>query len=173
MVLSPTAYVVLGMLRLGLRTGYDIKQLVDKSTRFFWAASYGQIYPELKKLEEAGLVEGAPDPQGGRQRRAYELTAAGEQALDDWLRSGEPLLMETRDEGLLKLFFSDSMSAEERAALMRSMRARHDEVVANLSAIEDTVRARGGGPYDVLRFGLAFHRFCSDLLEQMEKEAVV
>ena len=43
MELSPTAYVILGMLRLGKRTGYDMKQLVDRSTRFFWAASYGQI----------------------------------------------------------------------------------------------------------------------------------
>ena len=27
----------------------EIKQLVDKATRFFWAASYGQIYPLLKQ----------------------------------------------------------------------------------------------------------------------------
>jgi PadR family transcriptional regulator AphA len=58
MELSPTAYVVLGMLNLGARTGYDIKGIVDRSTRFFWAASYGQIYPELNRLEHAGLVKG-------------------------------------------------------------------------------------------------------------------
>ena len=45
--LNGTAYVILGMLGLGARTGYDIKRIVDQSTRFFWAASYGQIYPEL------------------------------------------------------------------------------------------------------------------------------
>ena len=105
--LSPTGYVVLGMLRLGVRTGYDIKQLVDKSTRFFWAASYGQIYPELKKLEEAGLIKGASDPQGGRRRRAYDLTAKGERALDAWLRSPDTPPVETRDSALLKLFFHD------------------------------------------------------------------
>src|SRR5256714_12543314 len=66
MTLTPTARVVLGMLRLGKRTGYEIKQLVDVSTRFFWAASYGQIYPELKRLEERGLVESEPQPTGGR-----------------------------------------------------------------------------------------------------------
>ena len=43
MDIGATGYVVLGMLRLGKRPGYEIKQLVDKSTRFFWAASYGQI----------------------------------------------------------------------------------------------------------------------------------
>src|SRR2546422_1835431 len=68
MELTPTGRVVLGMLSLGKRTGYDIKQLVDVSTRFFWAASYGQIYPELKRLETQGLVESSSQPTGGPAR---------------------------------------------------------------------------------------------------------
>ena len=48
--------------------------MVDSSTRFFWAASYGQIYPELRRLEQAGLVEGRSEPHGGRGRTVYELT---------------------------------------------------------------------------------------------------
>src|SRR5436190_22940597 len=91
---SKTAYVILGMLRLGQRTGYEIKSLVDVSTRFFWAASYGQIYPELRRLEEAGLVSGTDDDSDGRRRRAYELTEAGERALRDWLTSDAPLSLE-------------------------------------------------------------------------------
>ena len=43
MELSKTAYVILGMLRTRAHTGYEIKSIVDHSTRFFWAASYGQI----------------------------------------------------------------------------------------------------------------------------------
>ena len=39
---NPTSYVILGMLGLRPMCGYEIKQLVDNSTRFFWAASYGQ-----------------------------------------------------------------------------------------------------------------------------------
>ena len=56
--LTPTGRVILGMIALGRQTGYDIKQLVDKSTRHFWSASYGQIYPELRRLEEQGLIRG-------------------------------------------------------------------------------------------------------------------
>jgi hypothetical protein len=33
--------VILGRLKIGRGTGYDIKQMVDFSTRFFWATSYG------------------------------------------------------------------------------------------------------------------------------------
>ena len=45
MDLNPTSYVILGMLGMRPMCGYEIKAFVDKSTRFFWAASYGQIYP--------------------------------------------------------------------------------------------------------------------------------
>src|SRR2546421_1169029 len=99
MTLTPTSYVILGMIRLGRTTGYEIKQLVDVSTRLFWAASYGQIYPELKRLEDRGLIVGEDAPTGGRQRRSYALTPAGEQALHEWLTSDTDLVWEVRDEG--------------------------------------------------------------------------
>src|SRR5438067_10143487 len=104
--LTATGRVILGMIAFGKQTGYDIKQLVDKSTRHFWAASYGQIYPELRRLEQQGLIRGRPEPTGDRARKVYELTEAGVDALRDWLSSGEEPLYEVRDEGLLKMFFS-------------------------------------------------------------------
>ena len=105
MELNATAKVIIGMLAARPRSGYEIKQLVDHSARFFWAASYGQIYPELKRLEEAGIVAGTDAPQGGRQRTVYELTDEGERAAREWI-ARPPEVFETRDEGLLKLFFA-------------------------------------------------------------------
>src|SRR5579859_2278316 len=113
--LTPTGRVLLGMLCLGKRTGYEIKQLVDKSTRFFWAASYGQIYPEFKRLEDQGLVSGRQEPSGARARTVYELTDDGIEALKAWLHSDAEQLYELRDEGMLKLFFSD-VAPERRVA---------------------------------------------------------
>ena len=168
MGLSGTSYVVLGMLRLGRRTGYDIKQIVDRSVRFFWAASYGQIYPELKKLEDAGLVRSEADPQGGRQRRAYELTTSGEQALEEWLRASDVTATEMRDQALLKLFFADAVGPDDAAALARSASERHAEVVA---ALEEVERAGPQGmPAVVLQFGLDFHRWCAERFAQMEQD---
>jgi len=45
--LNPTARAILGVLSFGPSSGYDIKAFVDGTLRFFWAASYGSIYPEL------------------------------------------------------------------------------------------------------------------------------
>src|ERR1041385_5817581 len=98
--------VVLGLLAIRPRSGYDIKTVVDRSTRFFWAASYGQIYPELKRLEAEGPVEGQDAANGTRGRRVYELTDAGHEALRDWLL-GRNVTIELRDESLLRLFFAD------------------------------------------------------------------
>ena len=51
----------------GPPSGYESRPLVDNLGPLFWAASYGQIYPELKRLSAAGLVEGADQPTGGPQ----------------------------------------------------------------------------------------------------------
>ena len=171
MEISPTGYVVLGMLRLGKRTGYEIKQLVDNSTRFFWAASYGQIYPELKKLEEAGLVRGEADPAGGRQRRAYELTPEGERALDEWLRDSSAVGVELRDAALLKLFFADALPPAERVAIARAARERHEATVAALQAVEhEKGQTENRMPTEVLRFGLDFHTWCAERFARMEQD---
>ncbi len=73
------------MLAARPRSGYEIKQLVDNSARFFWAASYGQIYPELKRLEDAGLISGRDASQGARQRTVFKLTAKGRRAAEEWI----------------------------------------------------------------------------------------
>ncbi len=143
--LSLTGRVVLGMLALGNRTGYDIKQVVDKSARNFWAASYGQIYPELRRLEEKGLIRGRPEPSGERARTAYELTEDGEGALRDWLASETEQLYEVRDEGMLKLFFSDSLP-ERRLENIRAMRERQDRKIEQLRALEQKADQIHPGP---------------------------
>jgi PadR family transcriptional regulator, regulatory protein AphA len=171
--LSKTAYVILGMLKLGRRTGYEIKSLVDVSTRFFWAASYGQIYPELQRLEEAGLVRGEREPEDPRRRKAYELTEAGERVLHQWLTSDAPLYFELRHEGLLKFFFSDALERHERVEALRRIRAEHERVAGELRAIEPQARAgaeeRGDEhPLLTLDFGVAHQEFMIDWCRRME-----
>jgi PadR family transcriptional regulator AphA len=140
MELSPTAYVILGMLSWRPMSGYDIKASADHSTRFFWATSYGQIYPELRRLAAAGLVEAA-GAEGGRRRTTYRLTAAGRRRLQSWLAE-EPATFELRDEGLLKLFFASARPAAARSAL-EAKRAFHAGKLEALRAIEATGKPSG------------------------------
>jgi DNA-binding PadR family transcriptional regulator len=172
--LSSTAKAILGMVYLGNRTGYEIKQLVDKSSRFFWAASYGQIYPELKRLEEQGLLKAKDDPRGGRNRREYSLTAAGEQAFRDWLASDEDLVLEARNEGLLKLFFADALDAEQVQALLSQKIEQHERIVERLCQVTpDEPHAQNDFPFLVRDYGIAFNEWAAqwyrELAERLAK----
>jgi DNA-binding PadR family transcriptional regulator len=166
--LSPTARVILGMLTLKKRTGYEIKQMVDKSTRHFWAASYGQIYPELRRLEQQGLVRGRPEPSGERARTAYELTPEGEQALREWLASDEEPVYELRNEGMLKLFFSDSLP-ERRADNIRAMREVQERKLAQLRALEQNADQFSPGPRLTLELGIALTKWFIERCEATER----
>jgi PadR family transcriptional regulator, regulatory protein AphA len=164
--LTPTARVILGMLKLGVATGYDIKRVIDGSTRFFWTASYGQIYPELKRLRKAGLVRAEQAPRGKVKRTVYSLTPKGERALHEWLMDSENVLFEIRDENLLRLFFSDVLSREEVIANLRTQEQFFEWVLQRFREIE--VDAREGTaegrlyPYVALQYGLEFMTFARD-----------
>jgi DNA-binding PadR family transcriptional regulator len=163
MELSPTAYVILGMLGWRPMSGYEIKSIVDNSTRFFWAASYGQIYPELRRLSGAGLIEGKASPQGGRKRNVYRLTTAGRKELRAWLEV-EPEIYELRDEGLLKLFFA-AADSDSAPRTLEAMRRGHEEALERLRAVE----AEGppeGFAYLVLRYGIESHEWNADWCER-------
>jgi DNA-binding PadR family transcriptional regulator len=136
--MQPTAvtWAVLGLLGIKPMSGYDIKAAVDRTIRHFWAASYGQIYPELKRLEEAGWIAGKDADRGGRSRRVYRITAAGRRELDGWLHGYETRL-ELRDESLLRLFFADVLPADEALGLLAARREGYRMMLAYLRSLDD------------------------------------
>src|SRR3954462_14113418 len=105
--LAPSAYMALAMIRDGYDTGYAIKRFIERAASFFWSVSYGQIYPELRRLEAAGLIRGRDVTEGGRRRREYSLTAAGTDELGRWLAGPAEPAMWMRNEGILRLMLVD------------------------------------------------------------------
>jgi PadR family transcriptional regulator AphA len=160
-------YVVLGMVRLGARSGYEIKQTVELSIRFFWTISQAQIYPSLERLERAGLLRGRSEPQGKRPRRVFEITKAGEAALRDWLGRHESIPFELRDVGMLKLFFADALDRDDALSLLAAVRRRSEERVLTLRAIEAPAQLaeHEGNAYPLLtlQMGIAFHQAMVDV----------
>jgi PadR family transcriptional regulator, regulatory protein AphA len=171
--LTPTARVILGMLKLGVPTGYDIKKMIDDSTRFFWSASYGQIYPELKRLRKAGLVRAREEPRGKVKRTVYELTPKGEEALREWLTDRENVIFEIRDESLLRLFFADVLSKDDVLANLRMQQMIFELILERFREIEVDARASTDEgldyPYLVLRYGLDFITWARDWYAEVER----
>jgi PadR family transcriptional regulator, regulatory protein AphA len=169
--LSTTSYVILGMLSLRPMSGYDIKHVADMSVRYFWTISYGQIYPELKNLADAGLVSAEDTSVGSRQRTVYRLTKSGEEALGDWVGMTQEMPIEIRDEMLLRLFFADQLAPDEKRSLLNNMAGRHNRLVEQLRSKPEV--ARTGCRGEVLEFGIAFHEFCTGWFTKLaEREEV-
>ena len=162
--------VILGILSVHPCSGYEIKASVDRSTRFFWAASYGQIYPELRRLEAEGLIEGEDAPNGRRARRVYRLTDAGREELVAWLLAPKTTI-ELRDENLLRLIFADAIQREDALQLLEGRRRWHENLLAVLREID--ARPGEDPPFVdlVLRWGIDFNewgaRWCQEQLERL------
>src|SRR5437588_2526898 len=103
--LTPTSYIVLGLLELaGEATPYQLKQRATHSIGYFWSLQHAQLYTEPERLAKAGLVTEQREASG-RRRKRYQLTAEGRAALQRWRATPTDAFTELRDPGLLQLFF--------------------------------------------------------------------
>src|SRR5712691_244001 len=128
-------HIILGVISLYPCSGYDMKIEFEKgSAGMLSALSFGSIYPRLKQVELAGLIE-SQQVEGerveGRQKKVYELTTSGWQALAEWLEQSAAYPGPVRDELLIKMLFWGS-TGKDRTALIEHLRQRRYESAATL-----------------------------------------
>ena len=130
-------HATLGLLTYGPASGYDLLQKFRDSLANVWPATQSQLYGELGKLADAGLVTVAAE--GPRGRKEYELTDAGREELRHWLVEVEPNRV-TRNESLLRVYFLGAVGPErarEYLANLGETGRRRSERLAELDATID------------------------------------
>jgi DNA-binding PadR family transcriptional regulator len=141
--LGTTACVVLGLVARRPMSGYDLAALATRSIAHFWPISKTQVYAELARLETDGYVVGTHVEQDKRpDKRRYELTTAGEQALTAWLDEGGYPADRTRSGFLAKFFFAEQMTQDQRLAVLDEYRAEVDTYRLGLQEIVDRLEGR-------------------------------
>src|SRR5262249_7274220 len=115
MTISTLGYAILSMLARVPLSGYDIAREMKKPHSFFFGqAQISQIYPELARLEEGGLVTSRHiEQQGKPDKKVYTLTPLGLERLQQWIIEPTPIV-ETRSEFLIKahsLWLGDAAQA--------------------------------------------------------------
>ncbi len=117
-------YALLAILRVGPLSGYDLAKQFAQSVGHVWHAPDSQIYPELRKMEADGLVEGEDQARGERgRRRIYHVTEAGDHAFLDWMAS--PIdYQRVRDPAHLRAAYLESASPDDARAFLRDHRAQ-------------------------------------------------
>lgn len=126
-VINSTSAALLGLLRDGPQTGYQLLK-VASSVAPFWTMTRSQVYRELTAMADRGLV--AREATGKRDSQPFSITPAGEEAFRAWLAT-EPSTDNLRIPLLLMLTFVDDVPRDHlREVLQRHYlmhRARLDE----------------------------------------------
>ena len=172
-----TELAILGFLTWRPMSGYDIKKAIDASIGHFWSESYGQIYPILKRLAAARLVEAHETRSGGaRPSQAYRLTEQGRVALGRWLDQ-PPEPAPPRNELLLKLFFGRANPPDVNIRHVERCRADAVTRLETYAAIERdlkrTHRDRPDLPYWLMTLGYGKHSqraivaWCDDTVAEL------
>ncbi len=160
-------YGLLDLLAAEPKSGYDLARFYAASMNNVWAAKHSQIYPELARLAEEGLITQVGD-EGPRGRKTYQTTPAGIEALRAWLRDTEPDYS-IRYDALLRIFCLWVLPTGEALAHLardRAEYARHlDYINAVLArhdwAADPSARARR----ITIEFGRRFYQMHVDWID--------
>lgn len=126
-------YAILGMLNQRDRTGYELMKEFEDGLVEFWPAKHSQIYPELKRLTEEGMVTYQVEISGTvLEKKLYTITELGRQTFLAWLRERHKMPPTPKDPFRLQVFFSHDLTPPERMALLTDQLEQHRARLAGL-----------------------------------------
>ncbi|MGJ6962495.1 PadR family transcriptional regulator [Streptosporangium sp. G11] len=125
-------HAILGLLSEGPASGYDLMKVFEISLDNVWAATQSQLYGELGRLADAGLIEVVAE--GPRGRKEYALTEPGLAELRHWLIEVEPEQVR-RSDMLLRVFFLGMVDPAQAGAYLARQGAVAAEQYERLSRI--------------------------------------
>lgn len=118
--------IILGFLCEHPMSGYEIKQQMENSVGFFFDASYGGIYPALRKLEKEGHVEKQVILQEGKpNKNLFAITDSGKELFQVYLNSPlNPTIV--RSDLLIRIFFGRFTSKENILEWLKEEKAQNE-----------------------------------------------
>jgi len=123
--LNALKYAILGLINRNRITGYDLTKIFNDSVADFWSAKQSQIYPELKKLVDAKLVEYEIVIQGEvLEKKVYSITDKGKEELNNWLMQDEPLDNTIKDIFKLRVYFAENLPQAQLLAKFEKQRIK-------------------------------------------------
>ncbi|MET9886486.1 PadR family transcriptional regulator [Streptomyces sp. NPDC006430] len=129
-------HALLGLLSERPASGYDMLKSFDTALATVWPATQSQIYTELSRLADAGLISVAAE--GPRGRKEYALTDEGLAELRHWLTEVKPQ-RNTRSDVLLRVFFLGVLTPEQARGYLAELMELSEQGTAQLRALDASV----------------------------------
>jgi len=125
-------HALLGLLVQGPASGYDLLKVFNGSLVFVWPVTQSQLYGELNRLADDGLIE--VSHQGPRGRKDYSITTQGRAELEHWILDVEPDRVR-RNGALLRVFFLGTVGPQRAKAYLEHEAVEHENLEQLLAAI--------------------------------------
>lgn len=172
-------YIILGFLIDGEKSGYDLKQWMTKSTSYFFDASFGSIYPALKRLENKSFVIFKESVVGSKYKKVYQITESGKETFMEWI--AKPIVFEkSRQDHLVKVFFYEFLPKEQAIVNLKRLVGEIKPVVKELVVQKEEANKN----YDIyeyyyryaaMSYGIDYYHFvinwCNDLIIALETDS--
>jgi DNA-binding PadR family transcriptional regulator len=129
-------HALLGLLVDRPASGYDLLKTFDTSLANVWPATQSQIYTELTKLAEGGLI--TVSAAGPRGRKEYTLTDVGLAELRHWLVETQPQRI-TRSDVLLRVFFLGVLTPEQARTYLAGLVTYAEKAHIDLEALDESI----------------------------------
>ncbi len=168
----------LGLLAQRPGSGYDLLKLFENSMANVWPATQSQLYSELNKLADAGLIEVCDI--GPRGRKVYRITAPGRAELRRWMADpGEDPPF--RSASLLRVFLLGQIPERQARQHLEETVEQSRAEIARLADLRDTVGLTDSSPVDddaffalaALDYGLRLNamqaEWARDVLTRMDR----
>lgn len=129
-------YAALGLLAQHPGSGYDLLKRFEISMANVWPATQSQLYGELNKLADAGLIE--VTDIGPRGRKEYRVTDAGRTELGRWITdpAADP---PRRYPDVLRVFLLSEVPSEQARQYLQAMAANAEDALKRFEGIRDSV----------------------------------
>ncbi len=123
--MNTLGYAILGLINKQKITGYDLAKIFNDSVADFWNANQSQIYPELKKLVQAELIQYEVLVQGEvLEKKLYSITEKGKEVLEKWITEDEPPLSQNKDIFKLRIYFAEHLNKEQLLKKFKNRQVR-------------------------------------------------
>ena len=160
-------------------SGYELAKRFDASVANFWHALPQQIYGELRRIEQHGLIRGRTVRQRGRpDKRVFTITEAGRQALREF--AAAPTRPGALKEDLAVKVYTAGIADPE--ALIAALDQRAAQSLAKLERYQrqaDALAEPDGadlGPSLTLARGIAYEReninWCALAADRLRRHAL-
>jgi len=129
-------HAILTLLETEEGSGYDLLKRFKQRLGFFWNASHQQIYLQLKKMSDEGLIQFELEAQKGKpDRKVYRVTESGRLTLMSWME-GSVKVDKVNDALLVKLYAGHLIDPSVLIKQIATHKAIHERMLNTFLALE-------------------------------------